>query len=205
MNNQAPGLQKERFSPRGSLICVLLEALSCALSPQGPPRFLRETPRHSSQGVMATTRFPFLRTGGHLLMDGGDTWREGGREEPGCSSLSECAAKGAAHLHRREDVWEDARQVPAQRSASVLLLVAQVELSQLPFPNPPRLVGFGGAAGAGGLCGLGALAAGRRPLEKVLRDGTVQVLHGGRGCHADHPRVLQGLKGCHPVTGVHRE
>ena len=90
-------------------------------------------------------------------------------------------------------------------SAHVLLLVAQVELSQLPLPHPPRLVGFGGAAGAGGLRRLGALAAGRCPLEQVLRDGTVQVLHGGRGCHADHPRVLQGLKGCHPVTGVHCE
>lgn len=138
MNNQAPGLQKELFSPRGSLICVLFEALSCALSPQGLPRFLRETPRHSSQGGMATTRFPFLRTGGDTSSwMGKDTWRKGGREEPGCSSLSEGAAKGAAHLRRREDIWKDARQVPAQRSASVLLLVAQVELTQLPFPNPP--------------------------------------------------------------------
>lgn len=104
---------------------------------------------------------------------GKDTWRKGGREEPGCSSLSEGAAKGAAHLRRREDIWKDAWQVPARRSASVLLLVAQVELTQLPFPNPPRLVGFGGTAGAGGLRGLGALAARRGPLEKVLRDGTV--------------------------------
>lgn len=37
------------------------------------------------------------------------------------------------------------------RSARVLLLVAQVELAQLPLPHAPRLVGFGGAAGAGGL------------------------------------------------------
>lgn len=77
MNNQAPGLQKELFSPRGSLICVLLEALSCALSPQGLPRFLRETPRHSSQDGMATTRFPFLRTRGHLLVDGEGHLEEG--------------------------------------------------------------------------------------------------------------------------------
>lgn len=148
------------------------------------------------QGAMATTRFLFLHTGGHL---------KEGREEPGRSSPSACAAKGAAHLHCREGFWRDFWQVPAQCSAGVLLLVAQVELSQLPFPNPPRLVGLGGAAGARGLRGLGALAAGRCPLEKVLGDGTVQVLHGGRGCHADHPGVLQGLKGRHPVTGVHRE
>lgn len=96
-------------------------------------------------------------------------------------------------------------QVPARCSAGVLLLVAQVELSQLPFPNPPRLVGLGGAAGARGLGGFGALAAGRCPLEKVLGDGAVQVLHGGGGCHADHPGVLQGLEGGHPVAGVHRQ
>lgn len=97
------------------------------------------------------------------------------------------------------------RRPPAGRSARVLLLVAQVELPQLPLPHTPRLVGLGGAAGAGGLSRLGALAAGGRPLEKVLGDGTVQVLHGGGGCHADHPRVLQGLQGRHPVAGVHRQ
>lgn len=49
--------------------------------------------------------------------------------------LIECV--DVAHLHCREDICEDAWQVPAQSSACVLLLVAQVELAQLPFPNPP--------------------------------------------------------------------
>lgn len=108
MNNQAPGLQKELFSPRGSLICVWLEALSCALSPQGL-RFLW----HHSQGVMATTRFPFLCTGEHTSSwTGRGGHLEGRREEPGCSYtaektsrkppgrsqtvLSQCTAAGSA-------------------------------------------------------------------------------------------------------------
>lgn len=186
-------------------LCITWGSELCSEPTRAPPFPEWVPPWHSLQGGMATTRFPFLCTGRETPPHGWGGHLEGGREEPGCFSLSECAAKSTAQLHRREDIWKDAWQVPAQCSASVLLLVAQVELSQLPFPNPPWFVGFGGAAGTGGLCGLGALAAGRRPLEKVLRDGTVQVLHGGRGCHADHPRVLQGLKGCHPVAGVHRE
>lgn len=90
MNNQAPGLQKELFSPRGSLIRAFLEAPSCAPSPQGLPCLWRKTPWHSSQGGTATTRFPFLRTGGTPPYGWGNAWREGGREEPGCSSLSVC-------------------------------------------------------------------------------------------------------------------
>lgn len=50
---RAPGLQKELFSPRGSLIRVFLE-------PPSSPRFLRETPWLSSRGGMA-----LLHTGGH--------------------------------------------------------------------------------------------------------------------------------------------
>lgn len=64
---------------------------------------------------------------------------EGGREEPGCSSLSVCTPVAQRNL------WQ------GRCSARVLLLVAQVELPQLPLPHAPRLVGFGGAAGAGGL------------------------------------------------------
>lgn len=63
---------------------------------------------------------------------------EGGREEPGCSSRSVCTPTAQ-------------RRPLAGCSARVLLLVAQVELPQLPLPHAPRLVGFGGAAGAGGL------------------------------------------------------
>lgn len=137
----------------------------------------------------ATTRFLFLRTGrGGHLKEGGGTCSQGC-----CTPTEKTSGKTSG------------RQVPARCSARVLLLVAQVELSQLPFPNPARLVGLGGAAGARGLRRLGALAAGGGSLEKVLGDGTVQVLHGGGGRHADHPGVLQGLKGCHPVAGVHRE
>lgn len=82
MNNQAPGLQKELFSPHGSLICVLLEALSCALSPQGLPRFLRETPMAQLTGCDGHHKIPFPQhggtpphgRGGHL-----EEGREGGR------------------------------------------------------------------------------------------------------------------------------
>lgn len=43
----------------------------------------------AQQGAMATTRFLFLRAGGHL---------KEGREEPGRSSPSARAAKGTARL-----------------------------------------------------------------------------------------------------------
>lgn len=46
-------------------------------------------------------------------------------------------AKAAAQLHGREVIWKVAWQVPARCSARVLLLVAQVELAQLPLSNPP--------------------------------------------------------------------
>lgn len=93
----------------------------------------------------------------------------------------------------------------ATLSAIVLLLVAPVQLAQLLLPKPSSLVGLGGAAGAGGLGRLGAVAARRRPLEEVLGDATLQVLHGGRRGHADDPRVLQGLSGGQPLAGVHRQ
>ena len=90
-------------------------------------------------------------------------------------------------------------------SAIVLLLVAAAEFPELLFAGPPGLVGPGGAAGAGGLGRLGAVAARRRPLQEVLGDGALQVFHGGRGGHADHPGVLQRLAGRQTLAGVHRQ
>lgn len=87
----------------------------------------------------------------------------------------------------------------------VLLLIAPVQFPQLLLPNSPSFVGFGGAAGASRLGRLGAVAARRRPLEEVLRYATLQVLHGGGRGHANDPRVLQGLSGCKPLAGVHRQ
>lgn len=49
------------------------------------------------------------------------------------------------------------------------------------------------------------MAARRRPLEEVLRYAALQVLHGGGRGHANDPRVLQGLSGCEPLAGVHRQ
>lgn len=90
-------------------------------------------------------------------------------------------------------------------SAIVLLLVAAVELAELLLPGPPCLAGLGGTAGARGLGRLGAVAARRRPLQEVLGDGALQVLHGRRSGHADDPRVLEGLSSCQPLTWVHRQ
>lgn len=90
-------------------------------------------------------------------------------------------------------------------SAVVLLLVAAVQLAQLLLSHPPGFVGLGGAAGARGLGRLGAVAARRRPLQEVLGDAALQVLHGGRGGHADHPGVLEGLARREPLAGVHRQ
>lgn len=49
--------------------------------------------------------------------------------------------------------------------------------------------GAGGAARAPG-------GAARRPLPEVLRNGAVEVPHGGAGGHGDHPGVTDGLFGC---------
>lgn len=90
-------------------------------------------------------------------------------------------------------------------SAVVLLLIAQVQLAQLPLSHPPSFVGLGGAAGARGLGGFGAVAARGRPLQEVLGDAALQVLHGGRRRHADDPGVFEGLTSCETLAGVHGE
>lgn len=80
-------------------------------------------------------------------------------------------------------------------SAVVLLLVPPVQLTQLLLAHPPGFVGLCGAAGACGLSRLGAVATRGRPLQEVLGDAALQVLHGRGGGHADDPGVLEGLAG----------
>lgn len=88
-------------------------------------------------------------------------------------------------------------------SAIVLLLVTQIELPKLSLSHSARLVGVCRAAGTCGLGRFGALAARGGTFEEVLGDGTVQILHRGRGCHAHHPRMPQGLQCSHTGAGVH--
>lgn len=90
-------------------------------------------------------------------------------------------------------------------SAVVLLLIATVELAQLLLAHPPGFVGLGGAAGARGLGRLGTVAARRCPLEEVLRDAALQVLHGRRRRHADDPGMLEGLASRQTLAGLHRQ
>lgn len=90
-------------------------------------------------------------------------------------------------------------------SAIVLLLVAAVELPQLLLSDTPRSAWLARATGARWLCWLRALAARRCPLEQVLRNAAMQVLHGRRGSHANNPGVLERLAGRQPLTRVHSE
>lgn len=90
-------------------------------------------------------------------------------------------------------------------SAVVLLLVAAVELPQLLLSDASCSAWLAGAAGARWLCWLCALAARRRPLEQVLRDAALEVLHGRRSSHANNPWVLERLTGRQPVARVHSE
>lgn len=93
--------------------------------------------------------------------------------------------------------------VTAGGSAIILLLIAQVELPQFTLPNTAGLVGARGAAGTCGLGRFGALATRRSTLEEILGDGSMQILHGRRGCHAYYPWVSQGLQCSHPCSRVH--
>lgn len=49
------------------------------------------------------------------------------------------------------------------------------------------------------------MATRRRPLQEVLGDAALQVLHGRGGRHADDPGVLEGLAGRETLAGLHRQ